>query len=50
MLKTHDAQVYELVDEEYLEVKRNKSRVEMFEDRLSVEDLRTERESTDLQI
>ena len=38
------------MDEEYLEIKRNKSRVEMFEDRLSVDDLRTERESTDLQM
>ena len=50
MLKTPDDQVFEQVDEEYLEIKRNKSRVEMFEDRLSVDDLRTERESTDLQM
>ena len=50
MLKKPDAQEYELVDEEYLEIKRNKSRVEMFEDRISVDDLRTERESTDLQM
>ena len=50
VLITPNDQVYELVDEEYLEIKRNKSRVEMFEDRLSVDDLRTERESTDLQM